>query len=106
VKWIVRAVSIAALCGLALGGSALAALAYPQPLFAYHVVQGRLWLYSDRPFDPQRADDLLADVERRIARSPFNDGNVHRIFIANSEWRRRLLFLWNGGGGGVNYCDA
>jgi hypothetical protein len=102
-KWIARALAITVLCALALGGTALAALAYPQPLFAYRVEQGRLRLYSDRPFDPQRADHLLADVEQRLARSPFNDDNVHRIFIANSEWRRRLLFLWNAGAAGVNY---
>jgi len=103
VRWIARVLAIIVLCALALAGTALAALAYPQPLFAYHAEQGRLRLYSDRPFDPQRADSLLADVEQRIVRSPFNDGSVHRIFITNSEWRRRLLFLWNAGAAGVNY---
>jgi hypothetical protein len=47
---------------------------------------------------------VLADTERRIARSPLALGlGPHRIFIANAEWRRRLVFLWNEGAAGVNY---
>jgi len=93
----------AAICCVILGGTALAALAYPQPLFPYQAAQGRLSLYSDRPFHSGRANDLLAEIERRITRSSLNDNNEHRIFIANSEWRRRLLFLWNSGAAGLNY---
>jgi hypothetical protein len=81
-----------------------AVLAYPQPLFAYHVQQGHLQLWSDRPFDPDKGRAVLADIERRIAHSPFTLGDAtHRIFIANDEWRQRLVFLWNYGAGGVNY---
>jgi hypothetical protein len=81
-----------------------AVLAYPQPLFAYHVEQGTLQLWSDRPFDPDRGRAVLTDVERRIARSPLALGSAtHRIFVTNSEWRRRLAFLWNAGAAGVNY---
>ena len=87
-----------------LGASAAAVLAYPQPLFAYHAERGALQLWSDRPFDVAKVDDVLADVERRIARSPLPLGaGPHRVFIANAEWRRRLVFLWNSGAGGVNY---
>ena len=92
-----------------LGGVALVCvaatgiLAYPQPLFAYHVAQGRLDLYSDRPFDPKRGRQVLADIERRIAPSPLNDDKKYRIFIANADWRNRLVFLWSYGAGGVNY---
>jgi hypothetical protein len=82
---------------------ALAALAYPQPFFLYSAVQGRLWLYSDQPFNPERARDLLNEVERRLARSSLNDAQVHRTFVTNSNWRRRLLFLWNMRAGGLNY---
>ena len=99
----VKAASIAAFFCVALTGTAVAALTHPQPLFPYHAAHGRLTLYSDRPFDPARADEVLADVERRLARSSLNDDNTHRIFISSSEWRRRLLFLWNNGAAGVNY---
>jgi hypothetical protein len=89
---------------LLVSASAAAVLAYPQPLFAYHVEQGGLQLWSDRPFDPEHGRAVLADVERRIARSPFTLGdNTLRIFVANAEWRRRLVFLWNAGAAGVNY---
>src|SRR5262245_2030212 len=84
--------------------SAAGVLAYPQPLFAYHVERGRLQIWSDRPFDPDKGRQVLADVERRVAQSPFALGDdTHRIFIANAEWRRRLVFLWNAGAAGVNY---
>jgi hypothetical protein len=100
---IIKAASIAALFCVALAGTAVAALTHPQPLFPYHVAHGRLSLYSDRPFDATRAGELLADVERRLSRSSLNDGNEHRIFISNSQWRRRILFLWNSGAAGMNY---
>jgi len=81
-----------------------AMLAYPQPLFAYHVEHGHLELWSDRPFNPDKGRAVLADIERRVAHSPFTLGDAtHRIFIANDEWRQRLVFLWNYGAGGVNY---
>src|SRR5882757_881687 len=87
-----------------LGASVATVLAFPQPLFAYHAERGALQLWSDRPFDAAKADDVLADAERRIARSPLALGlGPHRIFIANAEWRRRLVFLWNEGAAGVNY---
>jgi hypothetical protein len=87
-----------------LGASVAAVLAFPQSLFAYHAERGALQLWSDRPFDAAKADDVLADAERRIARSPLPLGSgPHRVFIANAEWRRRLVFLWNAGAGGVNY---
>jgi len=89
---------------LFVSASAAAVLAYPQPLFAYHVEQGTLQLWSDRPFDPEQGRAVLTDIEQRIARSPFALGDdTHRIFVANSEWRRRLLFMWNSGAAGVNY---
>ena len=87
-----------------LGASVAAVLAFPQPLFAYHAERGALQLWSDQPFDAAKAYDVLADAERRIARSPLALGvGPHRVFIANAEWRRRLMFLWNSGAGGVNY---
>ena len=102
-KRIMKAAAIAAFFCVALTGTAVAALTYPQPLFPYHATQGRLSLYSDRPFDAARADEILADVERRLSRSSLDDDHEHRIFVSNSEWRRRILFLWNAGAAGVNY---
>jgi hypothetical protein len=84
--------------------TAFAVLAFPQPLFAHHAERGQLQLWSDRPFDAAQADRLLADVERRIAATPLRLGSgPHRVFVANAEWRRRLVFLWNYGAAGVNY---
>jgi hypothetical protein len=81
-----------------------AAVAYPQPLFGYGTEQGRLALYSDRPFDLDKAKVLLAEVDRRLKLSPLDTHNgVRRIFVTNSAWRARLFFLWNYGVGGVNY---
>lgn len=88
---------------VALAGTAVAALVHPQPLFPYVAKHGRLSLYADQPFDIGRANQVLADVERRLSRSSLNDDNDHRIFIIHWEWRRRLLFLWNAGAAGINY---
>ena len=78
-------------------------LAYPQPLFAYHVAAGRLALYSDVAFDPAAGRAVLAEVAGRLGRSGLDDRAPHRIFVANAEWRRRLLFLWGYGAGGINF---
>lgn len=81
-------------------------LAYPEPLYAHHVEKGRLRLYSDKPFDEAIGRAVLAEVERRLALAPpeLQDAvSVYRIFVSNDEWRRRLVFLWNDGAGGVNY---
>ena len=88
-----------------LGASVAAVLAYPQPLFAYHAERGALQLWSDRPFDAAKANDVLADAERRIARSPLPPGpRPHRVFSANAEGRRRLVVPANAGpAGGHQY---
>lgn len=101
---VLRRIAFACLGGVALiCVAAVGILIYPQPLFAYHVAEGRLELYSDRPFDPKQGRQVLANIERRMAASPLNDDNKYRIFIANSDWRNRLVFLWSYGAGGVNY---
>jgi hypothetical protein len=79
------------------------ALAYPQPFFAYHTRQGRLELYSDQPFDAAKARALLSSVEQRLARSPLDHHEAHRVFVTNSEWRRRLFFNVASGAAGVNF---
>jgi hypothetical protein len=81
-------------------------LAYPVPLYAYHVEAGRLGIYSDRPFDAERGRAVLADVERRLRGAPEalrDDASAYRIFVTNDDWRRRLVFLWNSRAAGVNY---
>ena len=85
------------------GASVAGVLAYPQPLFAYHVEAGRLSLYSDVAFDPAAGRAVLDEVAARLARSALDDRAPHRIFVANAEWRRRLLFLWGYGAGGINF---
>ncbi len=80
-------------------------LYYPDPLFRYHVESGRLSLLSDEPFDAERGRDILNAVDVRLRASTLDDGVTrHAIVIANTEWRRRLVFLWNGGAAGVNYA--
>ena len=95
-RWLV---SLAVLVTLSVAGL----FAYPEPFFAFHVSFGRLSLYSDRPFDPERGRAILADVERRLQRSPINNRRVHRIFVTNSGWRRALAFWAAPGAAGVNY---
>ena len=81
-------------------------LFYPEPLYGYRVDQGRLRLYSDQPFNTNQGRVVLNDVEHRLSAAPAelrDSVSVYRIFVTNSEWRRRLVFLWNYGAGGVNY---
>lgn len=104
VSTLIRRVALVAIgAALLLGASIAGVLAYPQPFFAHQVVEGRLELYSDRPFDANTGRAILADVAARLDRSTLNDGRPHRIFIANAEWRRRLFFLRGFGAGGINY---
>lgn len=89
-----------------MGAAAAGIIAYPEPLYAYHFEHGRLRLYSDRPFDYDNGRALLAEVERRLATAPpelRDSDSIYRVIVSNSEWRRRLTFLWNYGAGGVNY---
>jgi hypothetical protein len=86
--------------------SGVGVIAYPQPLYAYHVEEGRLQLHSDRPFDQALGRAVLADVELRLAKVPAelaDTASTYRVFVTNVEWRRRLVFLWSYGAGGVNY---
>lgn len=78
-------------------------LAFPQPLFAYSLEEGRLSLYSDRPFSDPHARRLLHEIERRISTSPLDDHRPHAIFIANTRWRRGLVFLTANGARAVNW---
>ena len=98
-----RVALVASGAAVLLGATIAGVLAYPQPFFAHRVAEGRLELYSDRPFDANAGRAILADVEARLDRSTLNDRRPHRIFIVNAEWRRRLFFLWGYGAGGINF---
>jgi hypothetical protein len=99
-----RAAQAAAGLVLAVITAAAIIIAYPEPLFAHHLQQGRLELWSDRPFEEEAGRRLLADVERRLSASELNrPGERFRIFTASEPWRRRAVFLWNDGAGGVAY---
>src|SRR5262249_25089408 len=101
IRHIVTAVVLVVLAPVAIG---VAILVHPQPAFAYHVQSGRLFLFSDQPFDTEKSKSLLAEVDRRLRLASLDHGNGgHRIFVANSYWHARLVFLWNFGAGGVNY---
>jgi hypothetical protein len=78
-----------------------AVLNLPGLLFPYHVTQGRLTLYSDEPIEGAPA--VLRDAQARIETSPIDDHRPHRVAIATSEWRRKLVFTIEGGAAGVNY---
>jgi hypothetical protein len=99
-KWARAIVAVPATLAILLG----TALAYPQPFFAYHTTRGRLVLYSDRAFDAAKAQGILAEVDRRLTRSPLDhhDG-THRIFVSNSGWRRTLFMNTASGAAGVNF---
>jgi hypothetical protein len=101
IRHVVTAAFLAVLAPVA---TVVAALVHPQPAFAYHVQLGRLSLFSDRPFDVEKSKVLLAEVDRRLRLASLDHGDgEHRIFVANSPWWARLVFLWNSGAGGVNY---
>lgn len=98
-----RCVGFLLLLAVGTAGAVAGLLAFPGPLFAHTVAQGRLELLSDEPFDPEAGRRLLADVEARISRSPLDqrDGS-HRIVVVNTAWRHRLTFLGYEGAGGLN----
>lgn len=95
---------VAASTSAAIVAVAVVLLAFPQPLFAYSMTHGQLELWSDTPFDEGHAKRVLDDAVQRINASPLPlDGAVHRVFITNTEWRRRLYFLPNWQAGGINH---
>ena len=89
--------------GAALAVAGAGVLADPAPLFDYSTRYGRLELRSDQPFDADAGRRVLADVEGRLGKSEFNDDGPHQAIVANTELRRRITFLWNGGAAGLNY---
>jgi hypothetical protein len=102
--WALRILVLAIVSALSIAAASAALLVHPQPLFAYHVAEGRLELWSDRPFDEEAGRRVLTDVVRRIAVSELNRSKDHyRIFVVNADWRRHLTFLWNRRAGALAY---
>ena len=88
------------LLGLNAGYAGL--LAFPDCFFSYYTERGRLSLYSDAPFDAGRAQQILARIDARLARSPLDEGMHDQIFVANADWRQRLFMNIAYGAGGLN----
>lgn len=89
---------------LAAAGGIFALLNWPELLVGHHISEGGLELWSDRPFTIASGREVLRDVEQRLKKSPLSAGDrVRRIFVVNSGWRRRLLFLHRVNVGGLNY---
>lgn len=90
---------------LAAGGVICGVIAHPEPLFA-HVMSGKmLRVYSDEPIDEEGGRAFIGEAEALLAKWPFaHQQRVYRVFVANSSWRRLLLFTYNFGSGGVAYC--
>lgn len=103
-RWALRLAGGLALAVLLLAAAFAALISWPTPLFAHHIVHGDLELWSDWPFMKESGRTVLDDVAGRLAKSPVpHKAQRRRIFIVNSVWRRRLLFLHHAGSGGLNY---
>jgi hypothetical protein len=93
-------IALLVFCGI---GSAYALLNIPQLLFPYNAQEGRLSLWSDEPFEAEAVHRLIADADTRIRRTVLDDHRSHGVVIANKEWHRHLVFLWNYGAAGLNW---
>lgn len=77
-------------------------LAFPEPLFTYHVERGNARLYSDRPL-PSAAAGYLDAALVRLARSPWdNPALSHRIFLCQNRWHWLLFTLLKHKVGAIN----
>jgi len=67
---------------------------WPDPLFAFSLRAGRIFIASDRPIPTAGAERVLHDCEGLMERSPLKaEGRQYRLYVANSGWRQRLFFL-------------
>ncbi|MES1206956.1 MAG: hypothetical protein ABUS79_13550 [Pseudomonadota bacterium] len=96
-----RVVGRGALVVAVLGAGWLALVVHPQPLFAYTTRQANIVLHARRAF-PAATQPMLADVVRRVSRSPLYDpARVHDVFLCDTPGLFGLLALWDWKVGGV-----
>jgi hypothetical protein len=82
----------------------LALIAWPAPLFAHAVSEGRLVVASDRPIPHAGGVKLLRDCERLLQRSQLMvDGRTYHIYVTGADWLHRLFFLRSPVAGGIEY---
>lgn len=69
-------------------------IAWPDPLFAFSLVAGKIIVASDRPIPSAAGERFLHDCERLLERSPLKaKGRRYRVYVTNVNWRQRLFFL-------------
>ena len=79
-----------------------AIIAWPQPLFAYGLSAAGIEVRSDRPIPAAEGEKFLREVASLLDRSPLKRrAHPYTLYVANDSWRRRLVFLWLSGAGGV-----
>jgi hypothetical protein len=72
----------------------VALIAWPDPLFAFSIGNGKIIVKSDRPIPTAGGERLLRDCEMLLERSPLKaEGRQYRVYITNEDWRQRLYFL-------------
>jgi hypothetical protein len=93
--------------GLTVAGIAtliIGLIVYPQVLFAHVMSGSSLQVYSDAPIDEQGGRAFIAGTEALLAKWPIPpQQTTYKIFVANTEWRRRLVLTYNQDAGGVVY---
>ena len=96
-----RVLRRAALAVVVVAAGWLALVIHPQPLFAYTTREANIVLHARRPFPPA-TQPMLADVVRRLSRSPLYDpGRVHHVFLCDTPALYGALALWARKSGGV-----
>lgn len=89
-RWIKRLFLILVI----IAGFIASPLAFPGPLFAYGVTDGKLSVYADKPIPEIQAKAFIRDVEQRLTKIPaLQTDHPMKIYIANEKWRQRLLWL-------------
>ena len=85
----------------AAAAGAVALLLHPQPLFAYTTRDANIVLHARRPF-PAATQPMLAEVVRRVSRSPLYDpARVHDVFLCDTPALYDSFALWAWKSGGV-----
>jgi hypothetical protein len=91
---------------LGLGALYLALLCHPSLFFRNTFTQRDITLFSDEPIPARAAEQVLAGVEQRLARSPLfhpRSGAGIRVYICNRRWRFILFANLRYNVGGLTY---